>query len=133
MQHVYVKIYFHRKFHVPVSSCSLNYRHQEIRYPCYRPWRPLGLREVEAPTLLRQTSNRWRQGCQPYAPSPSKENLNTVYRFLSSRSVCLLLEQDKFLCTYTWYKNANHLHQYRNTYSIATTTKTWGKGDVMFF
>jgi hypothetical protein len=29
---------------------------------------PLGLRDVEAPTLLRQTANRWRQGCQPYAP-----------------------------------------------------------------
>jgi hypothetical protein len=27
------------------------------------------LREVEAPTLLRQTANRWRQGCQPYAPA----------------------------------------------------------------
>jgi hypothetical protein len=39
------------------------------RYSCYRPWRPLGLREVEAPTLLRQTVNRWRQGCQPYAPA----------------------------------------------------------------
>jgi hypothetical protein len=39
------------------------------RYPCYRPWRPLGLREVEAPTFLRQTANRWRQGCQPYAPA----------------------------------------------------------------
>jgi hypothetical protein len=30
---------------------------------------PLGLREVETPTLLRQTANRWRQGCQPYAPA----------------------------------------------------------------
>jgi hypothetical protein len=38
-------------------------------YPCNRPWRPLGLREVEAPTLLRQMANRWRQGCQPYAPA----------------------------------------------------------------
>jgi hypothetical protein len=39
-------------------------------YPCYRPWRPIGLREVKAPTLLtRQTVNRWRQGCQPYAPA----------------------------------------------------------------
>jgi hypothetical protein len=27
------------------------------------------LREVEAPTLLRQTANRRRQGCQPYAPA----------------------------------------------------------------
>jgi hypothetical protein len=25
--------------------------------------------EVKAPTLLRQTTNRWRQGCQPYAPA----------------------------------------------------------------
>jgi hypothetical protein len=30
---------------------------------------PIGLREVKAPTLLRQTANRWRQGCQPYAPA----------------------------------------------------------------
>jgi hypothetical protein len=30
---------------------------------------PQGLREVKAPTLLRQTANRWRQGCQPYAPA----------------------------------------------------------------
>jgi hypothetical protein len=27
------------------------------------------LREVKAPTLLRQAANRWRQGCQPYAPA----------------------------------------------------------------
>jgi hypothetical protein len=27
------------------------------------------LREVEAPTLIRQTANRWRQGCQPYVPA----------------------------------------------------------------
>jgi hypothetical protein len=39
------------------------------RYSCYRPWRPIGLREVEAPTLLRQTAKRWRQGCQHYAPA----------------------------------------------------------------
>jgi hypothetical protein len=27
------------------------------------------LREVKAPTLLRQMANRWLQGCQPYAPA----------------------------------------------------------------
>jgi hypothetical protein len=27
------------------------------------------MREVKAPTLLRQTANRWRQGYQPYAPA----------------------------------------------------------------
>jgi hypothetical protein len=32
-------------------------------------WRPIGLREVKTPTLLRQTANRLRQGCQPYAPA----------------------------------------------------------------
>jgi hypothetical protein len=46
-------------------SCSV----QRERYPCYRPWRPIGLREVEAPTFLRQTANRWRQGCQLYSPA----------------------------------------------------------------
>jgi hypothetical protein len=30
---------------------------------------PVGLQEVKAPTLLRQTANRWWQGCQPYAPA----------------------------------------------------------------
>jgi hypothetical protein len=41
----------------------------KLRYPCYRPWRPIRLRDVKAPTLLRQTANRWRQGCHPYAPT----------------------------------------------------------------
>jgi hypothetical protein len=27
------------------------------------------LREVEAPTVSRQSAHRWRQGCQPYAPA----------------------------------------------------------------
>jgi hypothetical protein len=27
------------------------------------------MREVKVPTLVRQTANRWRQGCQPYAPA----------------------------------------------------------------
>jgi hypothetical protein len=30
---------------------------------------PTGMREVKAPALLRQAVNRWRQGCQPYAPA----------------------------------------------------------------
>jgi hypothetical protein len=29
----------------------------------------MGLREVKAPALLRQTAKRWRQGCQLYAPA----------------------------------------------------------------
>jgi hypothetical protein len=29
-------------------------------YPCNRPWRPIGLRDVEAPTFSRQSAHRWR-------------------------------------------------------------------------
>jgi hypothetical protein len=28
----------------------------------------MGLRDVEDPTLFRQSAHRWRLGCQPYAP-----------------------------------------------------------------
>jgi hypothetical protein len=37
-------------------------------YPCNRPWRPIGLWDVEAPKFSRQSAHRWRWGCQPYAP-----------------------------------------------------------------
>jgi hypothetical protein len=53
-------------FHNFVSYFSSKVRQS---YSCYRPWRPPGLRDVEAPTLLIQTANRWQQGCQPYAPA----------------------------------------------------------------
>jgi hypothetical protein len=36
---------------------------------CNRPWRPIGLWEVEAPTSSRQSTHRWRWDCQPYAPT----------------------------------------------------------------
>jgi hypothetical protein len=35
-------------------------------YPCNRPWRPIGMWEVEAPTFFRESVHRWRRGCQPY-------------------------------------------------------------------
>jgi hypothetical protein len=38
-------------------------------YPCNRPWRPIGLWEVEAPTFTRQSAYIWRWGCHPYAPA----------------------------------------------------------------
>jgi hypothetical protein len=38
-------------------------------YPRNRPWRPIGLWDVEDPTLCRQSAHRWRQGCQPCAPA----------------------------------------------------------------
>jgi hypothetical protein len=32
----------------------------KVKFPLYRPWRPLGLWEVEAPTFSRQSAHRWR-------------------------------------------------------------------------
>jgi hypothetical protein len=52
------------------------------------------LREVEAPTLLRQTTNRWRQGSQPYAPAalhPQVTHLSwSLFNF--NRSFVILAE-----------------------------------------
>jgi hypothetical protein len=31
-----------------------------LSYPCNRPWRPIGLWDVEAPTFFRQSAHRWR-------------------------------------------------------------------------
>jgi hypothetical protein len=39
-----------------------------LSYRCNRQWRPVGLWDVEAPTLARLSAHRWRWGCQPYAP-----------------------------------------------------------------
>jgi hypothetical protein len=38
-------------------------------YPCNRLWRPIGLKDVEAPTFSRQSAYIWRWGCHPYAPA----------------------------------------------------------------
>jgi hypothetical protein len=48
--------------------------------PGYRPWRPIGLREVKAPTLLRHTGNRCRQGCQPYAPAALYPQVSFIFK-----------------------------------------------------
>jgi hypothetical protein len=49
--------------------CLHIYRELQISYPCNRPWRPIGLWDVEVPTFSRQSAHRWRRGCQPYAPA----------------------------------------------------------------
>jgi hypothetical protein len=38
-------------------------------YPCNRPWRPIGLWEIEAPTFYTQSAHRWWWGYQPHAPA----------------------------------------------------------------
>jgi hypothetical protein len=42
------------------------------------------LREVKAPTLLRQAANRWRQGCQPYAPAALYPQVSLLFFFKDS-------------------------------------------------
>jgi hypothetical protein len=50
-------------------------------YPCNRPWRPIGLWDVEAPTFSRQSAHRWRWG-QPYAPAALHPQEDSWYPFL---------------------------------------------------
>jgi hypothetical protein len=38
-------------------------------YACSRPWRPIGLWDVDVPTFSTQSAHRWRWDCHPYAPA----------------------------------------------------------------
>jgi hypothetical protein len=51
-------------------------------YPCNRPWRPIGLWDVEAPTFSIQSAHRWRWGCQPHAPAALYTQEYSWYSFL---------------------------------------------------
>jgi hypothetical protein len=49
------------------------------KYPCNRPWRPIGLWEVEDPTFSRQSTHRWGDVViltrrSPLYPPPPQEN-----------------------------------------------------------
>jgi hypothetical protein len=51
-------------------------------YPWNKPWKPIELWEVEAPTFSRQSAHRWRWGCQPYAPAALYPQKDSWYSFL---------------------------------------------------
>jgi hypothetical protein len=55
------------------------------RYPRNRQWRPIGLWDVEDPTLFRQSDHRWRWGCQLYAPAPLYSLRNIFWYSFPSR------------------------------------------------
>jgi hypothetical protein len=38
-----------------------------VKYPCNGPWRPIGLWDIEAPTVSRKSAHSCWWGCQPYA------------------------------------------------------------------
>jgi hypothetical protein len=42
---------------------------KKVKLSLNRPWRPIGLWDVEALTFSRQSAHRWRWSCQPYAPA----------------------------------------------------------------
>jgi hypothetical protein len=55
---------------VPQHHCWKRGRpHGKEIYLCNRPWRPIRLWDVEAPTLPMQSAHRWRRSCQSYAPT----------------------------------------------------------------
>jgi hypothetical protein len=37
--------------------------------PVNRPWRPIGLWDIDTLTVSRESAHRWWWGCQPYAPT----------------------------------------------------------------
>jgi hypothetical protein len=45
-------------------------------YPCNRPWRLIGLWEVETPTFSKQSAHRWQWG---FHPSPPGKFLVFIY------------------------------------------------------
>jgi hypothetical protein len=54
----------------------------KVKFSLYRPWRPLWLREVEAPTFSDIRLIDGGQGCQPYAPATFHPQENSWYSFL---------------------------------------------------
>jgi hypothetical protein len=62
-------------------------------YPCNRPWRPIGLWYVEAPTFSRQSAHRWRWGSQLYASAALYPQEYSWYSFLlEAKSTVVRLE-----------------------------------------
>jgi hypothetical protein len=51
-------------------------------YPYNRPWRPIGLWEVDASTFCRQSAYRWWWGYQPYTPAVLYPHEELWYSFL---------------------------------------------------
>jgi hypothetical protein len=55
---------------------------RKAKLSCNSLWRSIGMRDVKAPTFSRQSANRWRWGCQPYAPAALYPQQDSWYSFL---------------------------------------------------
>jgi hypothetical protein len=68
-EHAYKTAWWHDpECSMNTHSCGKGKKKKRWSYLCKRPWRPIGLWDVESPTLSRQSAHRWRWG-QPYAPA----------------------------------------------------------------
>jgi hypothetical protein len=63
-------------------SLPLVLRSGMVAIYCNRPWRPIELWDVEAPTFSRQSGQRWQGSCQPDAPATLYLQENSWYSFL---------------------------------------------------
>jgi hypothetical protein len=64
-----------------VSDNKAMGKNKRENYACNKPWRPIGMWGVEAPTFSRQSAHRWRWGCQPYAPAALYPQEDSWYSF----------------------------------------------------
>jgi hypothetical protein len=64
------------------NSNSIHKKVKKVKLSRNRPWRPIGLWDVEAPTFSRQSAHRWRWGCQPHAPAALYPQEDSWYSFL---------------------------------------------------
>jgi hypothetical protein len=77
-KHVTMYIYIYIYIYIYKSNTGKRWS-----YSCNRPWRPIGLWDVEAPIFSRQSVHRWRWVCQPYAPTALHPREDSWYSFLS--------------------------------------------------
>jgi hypothetical protein len=71
-----------RHFTVEVDCKKVKKKKRKVKLSLYSPWRPVGLREVDASTFFWHSAHRWRQGCQPYAPAAIYPDEDSWYSFL---------------------------------------------------
>jgi hypothetical protein len=99
----------HRFFLVLQLCCLVLFVQKS--YLCNRPWRPIGLWDVEDPTLSRQSAHRWG-GFQPYTPTrtPSGPTCGIA-------RVRAYYKGGRVLWLWTWKKHSSNVLRYSTVQS----------------